>query len=113
MTGCTSVAVFPWLHYRHRAHIGAGIKQRPDGRLRMITDQGPDFLTSGIDRLPTIKTHRDVGIVVLKVTVRCQGSQVHPLAHVGMTKKTVMILVRMTVNDRFLDLTTDSANRAN
>ena len=62
--------------------------------------------------LASVEDHGDRGVVVLQIAVGGQGPQVDPLAQVGVAQEAVVVLVRVALEDRLLDLAADAADRA-
>src|SRR5262249_10266032 len=50
-------------------------------------------------------------IIVAQVTIRTAGTEVHPLAHVAMTEKTVVVLIAVALHNAGFDFSADAALR--
>src|ERR1043165_5368605 len=75
----------------------------------MVADQRADFDRAGADRGLAVENHLDAPVIVFKVRVGGESSQVHPFADVGMTEESVVIFVGVTVDDRLFHSATESA----
>src|SRR5262249_13857757 len=79
--------------------------------LDMIADEAA-HLGSASRHLPATDRHDDFAVIVPQVAGLCSGPDVHPLAHVAMSEKAVVIFVGKALENARLDLAADAATRA-
>ena len=75
----------------------------------MVADETADLRLAGRDRI-ALERHEDLAVVVAQVAVGSDRAEVDPLADVGVTQESLVILIGMAVHDGVLDLAADPAD---
>ena len=88
-----------------------GVEHAPEAGPGVVADEAADLGLAGRHRVAS-EGDEDLAVVVAQVAVRGDRPQVDPLADVGVAQEPLVILVRVAVNDRRLDLAADPAVRA-
>src|SRR2546425_526875 len=96
---------------RAGADHGPGAEQRADRRLRMVADQAPEQLQTGLETRPRdLETHATVR--VLQVRRDRAGAEVRPAADHAMADEAVVRLVRVPQEDAARQLAARVGSRA-
>ncbi len=98
----------------HHSNDGPGIKQGSDARFGVVTDEAAYLRVVGIYGL-AVEFNFDGGVIVLEIAVGGQGAEVDPFTNVRVAEETVVVLIRVAVDDGFFHFAshaTDGADAA-